>query len=309
MSKNAESIFRNIVNGGYAYLQQMKDDKEIETELIDFKRKAGGKAPMDLDDKKNYAKALSAFGNGAGGVIVWGLDCRGTKDSADHVRELIPFTGIKQVQTDLYDLASKLVVPGPSGVVHELVEESAGTDKGFVISYIPEHEGPPVQNIYEEDYRFYYRSGSTFKRMPHWMLADRFMRKPSAELNLEWRLGPWSPEMVLRTVCIDLRNVGKQTAKNITVVVRKDKTPNVVEWKPIATGGFNCHPKTNPERLVVEGQDAFVLHPTMDYWILDLVVDWRFLQTKGLNVYCDVYCDNFASSKELHITSERSGWS
>ena len=36
--------------------------------------------PFNKDDRKNFAKALSGFGNSAGGLVIWGVEERASQD-------------------------------------------------------------------------------------------------------------------------------------------------------------------------------------------------------------------------------------
>jgi hypothetical protein len=303
---NTRALFDNILSGGYSELCRMKDAAEIETEIIDFKQLSKQRPPLQPDDIKNLAKALSGFGNGAGGIVIWGIDCR--KDSAsrgaDTIKEFCPIVGLRQVQSELYDRASSLVMPMPVGVVHECILQPGEIDSGFVITYIPEHVGPAVQVVQDKDYRFYFRTGSKFERMPQWMIADRFLRNSSCELVLQWRSAGFRNTDGRYEIHLDLKNNGKRTARNITLVLwvgAKNDGISSTTYHYFTGGSMGNDP---PPRHVFSGHERTVVHPTMSVMVCTLDVSPQMF-AEGFILKHSVYCDDFSVDfAELRIGSK-----
>ena len=80
-----EDIFERIIKGGENEIDEFIITRESEELFLDFKRSAddGDGQRLHQKDRENLAKAISGFGNSEGGVIVWGVDCSKTENSAD----------------------------------------------------------------------------------------------------------------------------------------------------------------------------------------------------------------------------------
>src|SRR5208283_2254318 len=67
-------------------------DRQSEELFLDFKRSSdnGSQPKLSTIDRNNFSKAISGFGNSAGGVIVWGIDCSKDGDGADVAKAIVP---------------------------------------------------------------------------------------------------------------------------------------------------------------------------------------------------------------------------
>src|SRR6185437_6689278 len=102
-------LFEQYRTGGLDYIEQLIGT--METGVLDFKRLARDAAPMLDDDKQHLSKALSAFANASGGVLVWGVEAKGGNgsDKADVVVGFHPISNLTRLQTDLLTLSPQLV--------------------------------------------------------------------------------------------------------------------------------------------------------------------------------------------------------
>lgn len=198
----AEQVFDSYVQGGHSFLSSLLKTA-IETELQDFKLASNG---MDTNAKKSYSEALSGFANAEGGVIIWGGDCRKNAENEDVLQALTPVPNILKFTGELNNLGSHLVAPAIIGVRHEYFLDGADNGAGFAVSFVPEGEGVPHMATGKNLSRYMYRSGSSFFPMPHWMLADRFGRRPHPALRLEYE--DWNGFCKLL-----IRNYGAATAR------------------------------------------------------------------------------------------------
>ena len=77
------------------------------------------------------------------------------------------------------ELSQEYANPYPEGVQHHPIAcDDDGA--GIVATFIPAWDGVPVMAM-SKVHRHYMRSGSSFRKMENYMLADRFGKRPPAE--------------------------------------------------------------------------------------------------------------------------------
>jgi predicted HTH transcriptional regulator len=71
--------------------------KQPETNHVEFKEKSDSRIPdLHKDDRRNFSKALSAFSNADGGLLIWGVRTR-FKDGRDVAWTLKPIKQVKEM--------------------------------------------------------------------------------------------------------------------------------------------------------------------------------------------------------------------
>ena len=188
----ARQLFDEFVSRGESGLQQAIDDQREETLFLDFKRggehsqgKQTGTGKLTPEDRNNLAKIISGFANSDGGIAVWGVDCRKVGgDAPDVASALMPIANVRRFLTDLLS-ETNAVASGAEGVLHELVPCTVNPSDGYVITYVPKGESAPVMALAKDMNCYWFRSGDSFLRMPPFMVADRFSRRPQPKLVLD----------------------------------------------------------------------------------------------------------------------------
>ena len=74
----AEDIFEKLIYFGEDAIDEFIMSRQTEELFLDFKQAVSdGKSMRSLhpNDRSNLGKAISAFGNSEGGVLVWGVEC------------------------------------------------------------------------------------------------------------------------------------------------------------------------------------------------------------------------------------------
>ena len=74
----AEDIFEKLIYFGEDAIDEFIMSRQTEELFLDFKQAVSdGKSMRSLhpNDRRNLGKAISAFGNSEGGVLVWGVEC------------------------------------------------------------------------------------------------------------------------------------------------------------------------------------------------------------------------------------------
>lgn len=186
----AEDIFAKIKTGGAAAINDFILQRASEELFLDFKRSAddGGGAKLHVDDRKNLSRLISAFGNSAGGVIVWGVDCSyDPQDQADLPRSRRPISDVRRFVSRLEGAVSGCTLPAHPEVSHHAVPVGTSGD-GFVATLIPQSPLLPHQNLVDGYYLM--RAGSNCVRVPHEVLAGMFGRNAAANLYLNFNRPP-----------------------------------------------------------------------------------------------------------------------
>lgn len=200
------TLFEALKEGGVTELQRYVAEGRQEDLYLEFKTT---KCPMENDDKKNLAMAVGGFANSEGGVIVWGVYAAKDRDNVDAAQSLQPVIGVKRLLSQLNEYISRLVVPAVEGVEHHLIPDSSGGDTGFVVTLVPKGQGLPHMSMAQGQQRYYIRAGDSFLPMEHFMLADRFGRRPQPKLELTHR---WERSSNKTYLVLGIKNVGKGIA-------------------------------------------------------------------------------------------------
>jgi len=280
---------------------------EVETLFLDFKL---SKSPMTRPDRENLAEALSGFANADGGVVVWGVDCRrDPKTDEDVARDKKPIHGLKLFMSDLNRRTSEVIRPGVTGVEHLGISVAGVEDTGYAVTYVPRSEGGPHMAVATKNqYRYYCRIGGSFLKMEHYMVADRFQRRPQPKLELWYRLldgkptlgeKKISPGQILMTVGI--RNVGKGMALYPALVLHKDGNFHLQGLFRNEDPAFSR--RSTDRKYLFLGGVKEVVYPGTDVEVATAVVRAGGPASEGLDLTIthELYCDGFSYAGEAVI--------
>jgi len=189
----ARNLFDRLAQGQLVALDQLIADREPESLFLDFKRSPadGAGARLADDDNRNLSKGISGFGNSAGGVLVWGVDCRRDANGNElpNRRPLIDAAGFR---TRIEGAISRATLPVHTGVQTLSIPDAPGGGSGYVAVLVPQSAHGPLRSIATNHYHL--RSGSDFGIVPHDVLAGMFGRKPQPRV---------APNFVSRPVRLD----------------------------------------------------------------------------------------------------------
>ena len=189
MKDNITPIINDIKKQGFKALEDILARKESESFFVDFKLTqkddySGQKTLFD-SDKKNFAKALSGFGNSEGGIIIWGIEASGSYD--DFAKAIKPIKSVENFKSLLESFVSLLTLPAHKIVENFIVKKLDNTNEGLVITIIPKGNDRPYQNI--SDYKYYMRAGDSFMPIPHGVLQGMFGRSPQSDIFWMFNMG------------------------------------------------------------------------------------------------------------------------
>lgn len=177
-----KEIYDRIILDGMNAIKGFIADRASEELFIDFKvsRDYGKSGRLSDDDRNNLAKAISGFSNSAGGVIIWGVDCRNIPETGDVAQMLKPIDNPQKFKSLIEGAISGSTQPPNGGVVNQVIFDEGKIKKGYVVTYIPKSDLPPHQSLRHKKY--YIRAGSDFVPTPHEVLAGMFGKRPNAHV-------------------------------------------------------------------------------------------------------------------------------
>jgi hypothetical protein len=224
---SAKAVFDEIVVAEWDAVLDWKAKQQEESLHLDFKRRArGAGTALDAADKNCISKALSGFANVEGGVLVLGVEAKGSdKNAPDRVSEITPVENVARFANLVDRNLKNFTNPPIAGLTVKTIMEP-GHERGVAIIYVPMSDGGPHRTALgdsETNERYYMRTGTNTVIMPHPQLAAMFGRRPQPKLRLVVKALPISEEPAPhRQLLCWLRNDGRGPAMRprVLVVVR-----------------------------------------------------------------------------------------
>ncbi|OIO30274.1 hypothetical protein AUJ77_03465 [Candidatus Nomurabacteria bacterium CG1_02_43_90] len=221
----SQDLFNQIEKQGLTYIDDAINSKQVENYYLDFKSTEKddytGERKLFASDKKNYAKAISAFGNSDGGVLVWGVKT-GTAD-ADYATAKASIKNVSNFVSLLEGFTSILTTPPHPNVTNKVIYEDEGNDTGYVITHIGKSNRRPFQVINENDFRYYIRAGSNSQPASDTFLRALFGQEPQPDTFVTFGVSPVTIDAegeIKMQVGIILHNGGENVSKNINGYVQ-----------------------------------------------------------------------------------------
>lgn len=149
--------------------------RQPETNHLEFKEKSDSRVPdLGKDDKRNFSKALSAFSNAEGGILVWGIRTKRLPDNGGDVAWSIkPIMRVNEMAERLRSCLLDILMPQNPGVRIEAIANRLGN--GYVKCLIPASENPPHRAM-AADREYWARLDGRSVRLDHYMIRDMMLR-------------------------------------------------------------------------------------------------------------------------------------
>jgi len=241
--------------------------KTFEDEQLDFKH--GNPREQDIDSI--WSKALGAFANSQGGVIVWGI-----KADRDNDRRL-DFAHSLALVPDVYALKERLTQkyrfltdPPLANVEIVPIPLKKGANDGFVVCYVPEGDRKAYQST-KAKFPYYFRIGSDAAEVSNGWLRQLFYPRVHYKLSLNISALKTFPTIMRlegkelafggasdRCIEVGIRNEGESSVYEAAILVKRGKTSLISwRWEPLK-------PKEGWGRFEEGGiRLASPLHPTL----------------------------------------------
>lgn len=261
----SEDLFEAILSEGKDYLDGAVTAKTTENYYLDFKSTEEadytGRRKLCAQDQKNLAKAISAFGNSEGGVVVWGIKT-GSADT-DYAVSKSPITNVSNFLSLIEGFTSILTSPPHTSLKNKIIFEDESSDKGYVITHIPRSNRRPFQVINDKDFRYYIRAGSSSLPAPDAFLRSLFGQEPSADVFLTWGVPPVQIEpggAIVIKIGVILHNGGENIAKNVNGYVLVGGLNMAVEINQNTINDFSYNTNsTNGMKVGFVAKSHFIL--------------------------------------------------
>lgn len=176
-------LFDALKADGYVAINKIIKDREIETVQLEFKTKDDPThGQLTKADRSVLGPALGALANSAGGLLIVGIDARRNERGVEATRP-VPITGLARFQTDLVRATGELLMPRHEAIDVLAIEESAGSDVGFIAIWVDKSDRRP--HMSQNERRYYKRAGDSSYRMEHHDIEDAFNRVAPPELEFQ----------------------------------------------------------------------------------------------------------------------------
>lgn len=158
--------------------------RQTEELFLDFKQAVSdGKSMRSLhpNDRRNLGKAISAFGNSEGGVLVWGVECSRDLELGDVAKAKVKVQNVHRFLSWLENAISGCTIPSHNKVRNHIISCDDNGD-GFVATYIPKSDIAPLMTTTGS--QIYIRSGSNNVPAPYAVIAGMFGKRPQPNIEL-----------------------------------------------------------------------------------------------------------------------------
>ena len=180
------TLFEAIIAEGERALESLVQERQQESVELDFKSKSNpANGDWDKTDRQTFAKALSAFANSMGGLIVYGVDARPDESGVDAAVELQPISELSAFASRAQTLCGQLIMPRHDGILIHPVPSAELPDTGYLAVWVERSDRRPHRSEAGEK-QYYKRAGSNSFAMEHFDIEDAFNRIAPAELSVGW---------------------------------------------------------------------------------------------------------------------------
>jgi len=133
----AEDLWERLKSERIPAIEDLVVEQTVEELFLDFKQSSdsGSGTKLSADDRNNFAKAISGFGNSEGGIVVWGVAAGPDAYGVDAANALKPVENAKRYEGRLQSAVSGCTIPPHTGVQNYSIA-MPGSQHGFVVSYI-----------------------------------------------------------------------------------------------------------------------------------------------------------------------------
>ncbi|AGB71063.1 MULTISPECIES: AlbA family DNA-binding domain-containing protein [Rhizobium] len=180
-------MWDELVSGGEAAIERLlgrQEDLTLEFKAHDLREPIFLDGSLSPAGKKIFAKEASAFSNSAGGVIVFGVDCRSTH-GIDQAERLTPISSLARAETSVRDAAAELLQPRHTGIEVVRIPSLADQASGYIIVRVPRSDRRPHRSEAKGQKEYFKRIGSRSYPMEHYDVEDAFRRTTAPILVLK----------------------------------------------------------------------------------------------------------------------------
>ena len=195
MPVDPQALYQSL--GTWASIERLVRDQTPESIHLEFKRREhDAKSPTTLStsDRERIGKAMSAFANSSGGVLVLGIrEAEQGNKRLNHAGTLAPFPHAEDCGRDFDGLQRTFTEPVVRGVRHQVIASTDDPDRGVLVILVPESGDRPHRagtSAGRNSGRYYHRVGTNSDLMPHEQLRMMFRGVVPAGFRVRFELQP-----------------------------------------------------------------------------------------------------------------------
>lgn len=189
-----------------------------DNEVLEFMR---GDSADDEDVKRNWSKALSAFANTDGGLVLWGISA--PQSGPRQAKPVDDPAGLRQRLEQFLPGATE---PPVQGVAFLHVEDPKHRPRGYLICHVPSSPWKPHEATHSGKH-YYVRAGDRSVPAPRELLRRMFHPGNECRLTITSQLHEGTVRMSgpgggIRNIAITIwmHNRGETTAHDVLLVLR-----------------------------------------------------------------------------------------
>ena len=238
----AREYFKRFTTANAAKILQAlvrSQPKTFEDEQLDFKN--GN--PRDEGIDPIWSKALGAFANSQGGVIVWGITADRDNDrKLDFAHSLALVPDVYALKDRLTQKYRFLTDPPLTNVEVVPIPLKKGGKDGFVVCYVPGGDRKAYQST-KAKFPYYFRIGSDAAEISNGWLRQLFYPRLHYKLSLHISALKTFPRIMRlegkqlafrgaadRCIEVGIRNEGAYSVYEAAVLVKRGKT-SLIRWR------------------------------------------------------------------------------
>lgn len=232
-SSNARSFFEKILNhagGSFEFISQLCESKAEENEWLEFKGAYHLRRGKEGEIDEIWSKALGAFANSSGGVLIWGIN------APDRCAETTALAvDAEWLGNRLRNTVVSVVEPVIAGVDIRVFRYDEKAE-GFVVCFIPQSNAAPHQSMRPQR-QFYLRCQDGSHPCPYATLKRLFYPATSPVLLPHVCLAviEGHGELYHLQGRIEIENLGAASAHDVLFKMegRGTISLNTAEWEQV----------------------------------------------------------------------------
>jgi predicted HTH transcriptional regulator len=179
-------LFGELQKNGEVAIECWIKEGHGESLYFDCKGKTDPKkSKLDREDRKNLGKALSAFANSDGGLLLWGVDAR-DKNGVDCLVGKKPIVQIAAFRSSVEHAIADVISPPIPGLEFHEIPCSQAEGAGYLAISVSSSERRPHMSRDNTAPGFYSRSGHKSVLMEPFQVRDQMLRRAVPKIEFDW---------------------------------------------------------------------------------------------------------------------------